>query len=110
VSPSLLRARSERTPWNLRVPFLASFHADTVVGDGGVCGDDHPTLDLRGYMLSTGLDATYWFPSVLGFSVRLLGGVGSGRVIESGTFGSNTGWMNVGTYEEFSLMFGLSFR
>jgi len=110
LSPSLLRAKPEGTHWNLRLPVLFNYRADTKVGDGGVCGDDHPTVQMRGYMFSTGLDATYWSQSALGFNMRLLGSVGGGDGEESGTFGHSIAWVDIGRITEVSFTIGLAFR
>jgi hypothetical protein len=108
VSPSLIKARAEGTHWNLRVPILLGF-LDKSGGNHGC--DGLGNNDLRGMLLSTGLDATHWSSSgLVGFNIRLLFGMGPGWSKEV-NYGAKDGkWERAGAILETSLMIGMAFH
>jgi hypothetical protein len=109
VAPSVLTARANGSHWNLRIPVLASYV--NYSGTGGGC-DDNPGHDYRGYLLSTGLDATHWGQSRVGFNMRLLVGAGSGYQKDTGPHAySDAGWTKArDNVPEITFTLGIVFR
>jgi len=78
LSPSVLTPRPSGTHWNLRIPLLAAFSYYN--GEAGKC-DEYRTYTREFYIyhFDTGLDATYWGKSGIGFNMRFLVNMGSAR-------------------------------
>ncbi len=78
LSPSVLNPRPSGTHWNLRIPLLAGFSycSGEIRSD-----DDYRTYarEVNVYHFDTGLDATYWGKSGVGFNMRLLVNLGAAR-------------------------------
>jgi len=78
LSPSVLNPRPSGTHWNLRIPLLASFSYYS----GEIRNDNDyrtSTREVNVYHFDTGLDATYWGKSGVGFNMRLLVNLGAAR-------------------------------
>jgi opacity protein-like surface antigen len=79
LSPSVLNPRPSGTHWNLRIPLLAGFS----YYKGSDSKDEGPgppgTTFVYVYHFDTGLDATYWGKSGVGFNMRILVNLGTAR-------------------------------
>jgi len=111
VSPSVLRPDVDGTHWDLRVPVLASYIRYS--GSSG-CSDTYsspPSKDLRGYLFSTGFEATHWSSSGrVGFDMRVLVGFGAGSARDSSAIGQDKGWGDAGRVSELNLSLGILFQ
>jgi hypothetical protein len=79
LSPSVLNPRPSGTHWNLRIPLLAGFSyykgSDSAVENPGTASVSVCNV----YHFDTGLDATYWGKSGVGFNMRILVNLGTAR-------------------------------
>jgi hypothetical protein len=101
LSPSVLTPRPSGTHWNLRIPLLAgfSYYTGQEEDEGRVTA-----LVWKVYHFDTGLDATYWGNSGVGFNIRILVNLGTARPQQNYSDGSAYSGLVGG-----SLMFGVSF-
>jgi hypothetical protein len=77
LSPSVLNPRPSGTHWNLRIPLLAGF--SYYKGSGGKVSETPFVSVSNVYHFDTGLDATYWGKSGVGFNMRILVNLGTAR-------------------------------
>ena len=103
LSPSVLTPRPSGTHWNLRIPLLAGFSYYN--GFHSYSESPGRSSVWKVYHFDTGLDATYWGNSGVGFNIRLLVNLGTARPQQAygGTSPPYSGLVGG------SLMFGVSF-
>jgi hypothetical protein len=78
------------------------------------CSDTYsspPSKDLRGYLFSTGFEATHWGRGGrVGFAMRVLVGFGGGSARDSSAIGQDKGWAGAGLVSELNLSLGILFQ
>jgi hypothetical protein len=111
VVPSVLQPDVNGTRWDLRVPVLASYIR---YSGSSSCSDTYstqPSKILRGYLFSTGFEATHWGASGrVGFDMRALVGFGVGSARDSSAIGQDKGWGDAGRVSELNLSLGILFQ
>ena len=102
LSPSVLTPRPSGTHWNLRIPLLAGFSYYNGYEPDDAGGPGHSSV-WEVYHFDTGLDATCWGKSGVGFNIRILVNLGKARPQQTDGAPPYSGLVGG------SLMFGVSF-